>query len=133
MKAKKEDIFSREYLGFNFPWHLADENSKEKPFVQIRNHYKKVGSKWVLTDSVYYPITAKEYAYGCSKDTTRFFNNLGYARQELGHSDLGYICWRWYSISPDKTEKSESLYFTQKEWANRGKWEIMQYNSKPRH
>lgn len=135
MKAKNNDIFSYESLGFYFPSHLANENSKLKPFVEIRNHYIKKGNKWVLTKSTYGAITAREYALGCSKDNVRFFNMLGYAKRELGMSMefRTRICDKFYSISPDGTEKSESLYFTKSSWDIVDEAYIRKYNSKPKH
>lgn len=125
----KNDMFSKENLGCYLP-HEVTSNPKKTAFVMVKNHYVKVGSKWVLESSTYENVNAEWYANTIGKETLRWFRSLGgYEKNQSAYTDYGYIVIRNISISPSKSEKSVTEFYTPTMWKNSGKFVIQKYKS----
>ena len=72
-----------------------------------KEYYYKSGSKWILEKTEITEITDEQLKNICSKDTLRWYRNIG------GYERLEYNNGKPYilnSINPDRTEKHKRIF-----------------------
>lgn len=86
-------------------------------FYEVRELYKKKGSKWVLVKADTERLTVAEYARSCDLAKVKMFK----ARRTFTFCEYGRICNTFSAISPDKSEKIVSNYYSPRQWERESK------------
>lgn len=83
----------------------------KKEFNVIRMHQNKIAGRWITTKTEYETFTAAEKDRFLSKDTLRWFRNLGGKESVKQSKYKGIGCTLNTSMSPDGTERKLNYFF----------------------